>query len=495
MQENDSGYVYCSENHMDKITGTIIKEKSEGEVAANGHATNGLITSSNRKFEPVSIPPAKVHETLSKHILADGFDLVIDLKNSQGSWLQDARSGKRFLDFFTFFGSSPIGLNHPKMFEPAFIEELMRAAINKPSSSDAYTVEMAEFVETFARIAMPEYLPHAFFIEGGALAVENALKTAFDWKVRKNFIRGYTTERGRMILHFRYAFHGRSGYTMSLTNTDPNKTLYFPKFKDWPRIDSPYLHFPLNETNLEQARKDEARAVQQMEEAFINNPDDIAAIIIEPIQAEGGDHHFSLDFMRTLRELADENEAMLIFDEVQTGIGLTGKMWAHQHFVEPDIISFGKKTQVCGILAGKRVDEVHDNVFQHSSRINSTFGGNLVDMVRFKRYLEIMEEDALVENARIQGAFLLSELEAMQLEFPGLMSEARGRGLLCAFDLCEAQARDLLKQKCFGEGLILIGAGDRSIRFRPPLTISREELTMGLTIIRQQLKELSVRDY
>jgi L-lysine 6-transaminase len=462
-------------------------------VQTNGHSTNG--NTAKPKFETVHIAPKNVHATLIKHIQADGFDLVVDLKNSKGSWIEDSRSGKRYLDFFTFFGSSPIGLNHPKMFEPEFLAALMRAAINKPSSSDAYTVEMAEFIETFAQIAMPDYLPHAFFIEGGAMAVENALKTAFDWKVRKNFTRGYTTERGRMVVHFQYAFHGRSGYTMSLTNTDPNKTLYYPKFKDWPRIDSPYLHFPLDASNIERARKDEARAVQAIKDAFINNPDDIAAIIIEPIQAEGGDHHFSIDFFRALRQLADENEAMLIFDEVQTGIGLTGKMWAHQHFVQPDIISFGKKTQVCGILAGKRVDEVHDNVFQRPSRINSTWGGNLVDMLRFKRYLEIIQEDSLVENARIQGDYLLSEVKKLQEEFPTLVFEARGLGLMCAFDLAEAQMRDLLKEKCFGEGLILIGAGDRSIRFRPPLNITRDELTIGLNIIRAQMKELIVRDY
>lgn len=460
---------------------------TEIKAATNGHAAPVL--------KPVHIPPAKVHETLNKHMLADGLDLVVDLEKSQGSWIEDARNGKRFLDFFTFFGSSPIGLNHPKMFEPEFLKELQRAAINKPSSSDAYTVEMAEFVETFARIAMPDYLPHAFFIEGGALAVENALKTAFDWKVRKNFARGYTTERGRLVIHFRYAFHGRSGYTMSLTNTDPNKTLYFPKFKDWPRIDSPFLHFPQTEEAIAQAREDEGRAIQQIKEAFINNPDDIAAIITEPIQAEGGDHHFSREFLRALRELADENEAMLIFDEVQTGIGLTGKMWAHQHFVEPDLMSFGKKTQVCGFLSSKRVDEVHENVFQRSSRLNSTWGGNLVDMLRSKRYLEIIHEENLVENARVQGEFLLTEIEKLPSEFPTLVSAPRGRGLMCAFSLAEAQMRDLLKEKCFTEGLIIIGAGDRSIRFRPPLNITREELTIGLTIIREQLKELSVRDY
>ena len=459
---------------------------------ANGHAAKN---SAKTPFEPVHIQPSKVHTTLQRHMLVEGFDLVVDLKKSKGSWIEDARSGKRYLDFFTFFGSSPIGLNHPKMFEQEFLDELVAAAINKPSSSDAYTVEMAEFVETFSRIAIPNYLPHLFLIEGGAMAVENALKTAFDWKVRKNFTHGYTEERGRMILHFRYAFHGRSGYTMSLTNTDPNKTLYFPKFKEWPRIDSPFLHFPQNEENKARAKKEEAAAIQQMKDAFINNPDDIAAIIIEPIQAEGGDHHFSKEFLSALRQLADENDAMLIMDEVQTGIGLTGKMWAHQHFVQPDIISFGKKMQVCGILASKRLDEVKDNVFEKPSRINSTWGGNLVDMLRSKRYLEIIEEDSLVENARVQGEFLLSEVEKLPEEFPELVFEPRGRGLMCAFDLAEAQMRDLLKQKCYEEGLILIGAGDRSIRFRPPLNITRDELSIGLNIIREQLKELKVRIY
>lgn len=442
----------------------------------------------------IVIQPADVHHTLAAHMLVDGFDLVVDLRKSQGSYIYDSRSNKRYLDFFSFFASSAVGMNHPKMTDRAFLDKLAVAAVNKPSNSDAYTVEMAEFVETFARIVQPDYLPYAFFVDGGTLAVENALKTAFDWKVRRNFIKGYTEERGRQIIHFRRAFHGRSGYTLSLTNTDPTKTNYFPKFR-WPRILNPALKFPLTETHLKEVQQDEETAVKQIKEAIINNPDDVAAIIIEPIQAEGGDNHFRREFLTKLREICDENEILLIFDEVQTGIGLTGRMWAHEYFVKPDLMAFGKKTHVCGFLSSTRIDNVLDNVFHKSSRINSTFGGNLVDMVRFTRVMEIIEEEKLVDHARVQGEYMLKELTAMSEEYPQLVSNVRGRGMMCAIDLDTAQNRDQLRQKCYEEGLIIIGCGDRSIRFRPPLTIQRRELGEGFTIMRKALGELSVGEF
>jgi len=439
---------------------------------------------------PVAVSSTDVHLTLSRHMLVDGFDLVVDLKRSQGCYLYDCRFNKRYLDFFSFFGSSAVGMNHPKMTEPGFLETLGQVAVNKPSNSDVYSVEMAEFVETFSRIVQPEYLPYVFYVDGGALAVENALKTAFDWKVRKNFIKGYTEERGRQIIHFRRAFHGRSGYTLSLTNTDPTKTNYFPKFK-WPRILNPAITFPLNDIHLKEVMDDEEIAVRQIKEAIINNPDDIAALIIEPIQAEGGDNHFRKEFLVKLREICDENEILLIFDEVQTGIGLTGKMWAHEYFVKPDLMSFGKKTHVCGFMSSTRIDDVLDNVFHKPSRLNSTFGGNLVDMVRFTRIMEIIGEEQLVENARLQGEYMLRELAAMGEEFPSLVSNVRGRGMMCAIDLDTAQNRDQLRQKAYEEGLIIIGCGDRSIRFRPPLTIQRGELEEGFNIMRKALRELN----
>jgi L-lysine 6-transaminase len=443
----------------------------------------------------VKISPDKVHEMLAKHMLVDGFDLVVDLRKSQGNFIYDARTGKRFLDFFTFFASGPVGLNHPAMQDEAFRQKLADVAVNKPSSSDAYTVEMAEFVETFSQVGIPEYLPHLFLIEGGSAAVENALKVAFDWKVRKNFIKGYTHDRGHLVMHFRYAFHGRNGYTLSLTNTDPVKTMYFPKFRDWPRINAPYLFFPQNEENEAKALKAEDTALKQMKEAFMNHPDQIAAIILEPIQGEGGDNQFSNRFHETLRQLADENDALLIYDEVQTGVGLSGKMWAHQHYVKPDIMTFGKKMQVCGLLASERIDEVHDNVFMKSSRINSTWGGNLVDMVRSQKYLEIIRDENLVENARVMGDYLLRQVQELADEFPQVITNARGKGLMCAFTLAEAQMRDVLKQKCYDEGVIIIGCGDRSIRFRPALNVTTDEIDMGIKVIKEQVKELVLREF
>ncbi|MBC8144940.1 MAG: L-lysine 6-transaminase [bacterium] len=305
-----------------------------------------------------NVTPDVVHSTLSQHMLADGFDIVLDLDKSTGAYLYDAITGKRYLDFFTFFASNPVGMNHPKMRTDEFMKTLGRVALHKPSSSDLYTVEMATFVDAFFRIAVPSHFKYVFLIEGGAMAVENALKTAFDWKVRKNFAKGYDREVGHRVLHFKQAFHGRSGYTMSLTNTDPAKTDLFPKF-DWPRVSNPGALFPLEGENLKRTIDAELESIAQIENAIATYPDDIACMILEPIQAEGGDNHFRPEFLRELRRICDQHEIMLIFDEVQTGVGLTGSMWAHQTLgVVPDIISFGKKTQVCGGVIERTVDRI-----------------------------------------------------------------------------------------------------------------------------------------
>jgi L-lysine 6-transaminase len=292
------------------------------------------------------------------------------------------------------------------------------------------------------------------------------------------------------VIHFREAFHGRSGYTLSLTNTDPVKTDLFPKFP-WPRVENPKLRFPVTPEVEHDVAAAEERALDEVRRAFRDHPDDVAAILIEPIQAEGGDNHFRASFLQALERLADQNQCFFIVDEVQTGIGLTGKMWAHEHFgLTPDALAFGKKTQVCGVLAGPKVDEEPQNVFKVPSRINSTWGGNLTDMVRCARFLEIVDEDRLVDNARVVGEHLLRGLQRVQAGLGGLMTNARGRGLMIACDLPTPEARDQAVKRCFANGLIVLKCGVRSIRFRPPLDLAAAEADAGLDILERSLREL-----
>ncbi|MGY4101344.1 L-lysine 6-transaminase [Nocardia sp. R16R-3T] len=430
-------------------------------------------------------PASRVHEILSAHILVDGFDLVLDLRKSRGCRIVDERDGSSYLDMFGFFASNALGMNHPALAEDEeFRAELSVAAINKPSNSDIYTVEMARFVEAFGRVLGDPRLPHLFFIDGGAPAVENALKVAFDWKSRHNESCGRAPELGTKVMHLTGAFHGRTGYTMSLTNTDPVKTARFPKF-DWPRIDAPFL---ANGVDVPAA---EAHALDQARRAFAENPHDIACFIAEPIQGEGGDRHLRPEFLQAVQRLCHENDALFILDEVQTGVGMTGTTWAYQQLgLEPDVVAFGKKTQICGIMAGGRVDEVPDNVFVVSSRLNSTWGGNLTDMVRTRRILEVLERDELIERSRPLGAHLLRRLEQLAADHPRV-TEPRGRGLMCAITLPSAELRnDVLTALRERERVLILGTGECGIRFRPPLTVTEAELDAAVDALDRVLGDV-----
>jgi L-lysine 6-transaminase len=440
----------------------------------------------------LSVAADQVQKTLSKHILADGFDLTFDMERSNGVHIYDSKYDRTLLDFFTCFASVPLGYNHPKMVnDEEFKKNLMLAALTNPSNSDIYTTQYAQFVETFSRVGIPEYLPHAFFIAGGSLAIENALKVAMDWKVQKNFKKGHTRELGMKVIHFEKAFHGRSGYTLSLTNTLPDKTKWFAKF-DWPRVSFPAIKFPYTDEGYDELKTREELSLAQIRQAFADNKDDICAIIIEPIQSEGGDNHVRKEFLEQLRKLCDENECFLIYDEVQTGVGLTGKFWCHEHFGEnarPDILAFGKKMQVCGILVGKKVDEIETNVFNIPSRINSTWGGNLVDMVRCSKYLEIIEEDNLMDNATVVGNYLMESLKKIS-ETHSKVSNIRGRGLMSAFDFPTKDMRDAFIKKGVEHNVMFLGCGNNTIRFRPALIMEQKHVDLGLEVMEKILPSL-----
>src|SRR5258708_32999217 len=347
------------------------------------------------------IGPTDVRDVLARSILADGLDFVLDVDRSSGSYLVDARTGEHYLDMFTFFASSALGMNHPALaYDDDFRAELTEAALNKPSNSDVYSVPMARFVETFVRVLGDPALPHLFFVDGGAMAVENALKVAFDWKSRHNEARGVDPALGTRVLHLQGAFHGGTGYTLSLTNPKPVNVARFPKF-DWPRIDAPYIRPGVSGPAMAAL---EAESLRQARAAFEAYPHDIACFLAEPIQGEGGDRHFRPQFFQAMRQLCDEYDALLIFDEVQTGCGLTGTPWAYQQLgVQPDAVAFGKKTQVCGVMAGRRGDEIADNVFAGASRLNSARGGDLTHMQRARRILHGIDADAVGVRAAQQA--------------------------------------------------------------------------------------------
>jgi L-lysine 6-transaminase len=431
-----------------------------------------------------AIAPGSVLETIGQHVLLDGFKVVVDLDKSRGTHLYNAVNNRRLIDFYGFFGSMPVGFNHPYFDQPDVQRDLLRAAKVKIANSDVYSEGFAEFVATFERVVGLPTLERYLFIEGGALAVENCLKAAMDWKVRKN-LAGGREERGTQVLHFRRAFHGRSGYTMSLTNTDPRKTDLFAKF-DWPRVSCPCIDFSLPESEREaDVIEREAIAEREIYDFIDKREIDICALIIEPIQGEGGDNHFRGEWLQKLRKVCNETDILLIFDEVQCGMGSTGRNWCCEHFdVVPDVLAFGKKAQVCGVMAGPRLDEVKDNAFRLPSRLNSTWGGNFTDMVRSTHYLRIIEQGHLVENAAKVGAYFLDQLRNLQREEP-LISAARGRGLFLAFDLPDVKTREEFWKGFFDLGVLTLRSGENSIRFRPPLDVASEVIDEAMEAMRK----------
>jgi L-lysine 6-transaminase len=416
-----------------------------------------------------------------------------DLWNSHGSYLRDS-SGTEYLDMCCFFSSSPIRYDHPRMRDPSFMEKIAKVAICRTSLGDFWIEEMADFIDIFREIATPAYMHHFFFIDGGSLAVENAMKAAFDWKVRLNIKNGKIKNDpqeenqplGTKIIYFENSFHGRSGYTLSMTHTsDPRKYKYFPKF-DWFKAEAPVYHFNndgriINQTEVQQQQKESLDSIQTH---LQNHGDDIAAIVIEPIQCEGGDRHIPIPFFAGLRQLADRFNVLLIFDEVQTGFGATGKMWGHEHFGKdalPDLIAFSKKSQVGGIMANyDKFSIIKENVFGNDpackSRLNSTWGGNPVDMVRAARFLTIIQEENLLENAQKVGAILLNGIQDLCRRFSNFITNPRGRGLIIGFDAVSEKYDKLALWSAFkDEKLLCLVCGQKTVRLRPHLDLTQEE--------------------
>ncbi len=430
----------------------------------------------------------QVVPALRAQVTGDLLDIVVDLDSGHGCRLRDLRDGTEYLDMTMFFSSAPLGHGHPDLRDPEFEAALLRTARVKPANPDFATVEQARFAATFRRVAGVPELPLLFLIDGGTLAVENALKVAFDWKTKHNASRGIAV-RGSRVLHLERAFHGRSGYTLSLTNTDPVKIRDYPMF-DWPRIPSPAVE-PGPRWDEPELLPEERTALEAAEAALRRHGHEVACFVYEPIQGEGGDRHLRPRFLTAVQELCRAHDVLTVADEVQTG-GLTGSVWAHQELgLEPDLVAFGKRMQVCGVLGGRRVLDIADNAFREPSRISSTWGGSLVDMVRATKILEVAERDGLFENARRMGELLLGELGALAAEFPQLIGSARGRGLMCAVSFRDPALRDAaIAAARDRHRTLFLPSGPDALRFRPALSVTPEEISEAVAALRSTLAEL-----
>jgi L-lysine 6-transaminase len=423
---------------------------------------------------------------LREHVTGDLLDIVVDLDASHGCRLRDLRDGTEYLDMTMFFSSAPLGHNHPALCDAEFESALVRAGRTKPSNPDFATVEQARFAQTFRRLAGEPELPLLFFVEGGTLAVENALKIAFDWKTKHNANARIAVQGGK-VLHLEHAFHGRSGYTLSLTNTEPAKIRDYPKF-DWPRIPSPSVP-PGPAWNTPQLLPVEQAALEAARAAIHRYGAEIACFLYEPIQGEGGDRHLRPEFLRAMQDLCLQHDILTVADEVQTGGGLTGRPWAHQVLgLKPDLVAFGKRVQVCGVMGGRRVLDIPDNAFREASRLGSTWGGSLVDMVRGTRILEVIESEHLLDHVRRTGDLLVSKLGALAAEFPDQLLDARGRGLMCAITFREPACRDqVIELARERHRTLFLPCGPDSLRWRPPLTVQPEDLAEAVAGLRQAL--------
>jgi len=421
-----------------------------------------------------------------------------DLARSRGSYLAALGEEAPYLDCCGFFGTGPLAFDHPSLTGDEYRERLYQAARYRISLSDFWPEEMAHFVRAFREVVgEPYYLPWLFLVEGGALACENALKAAFDWKVRTNIRKGLihgdvSEERrplGTRVISFERAFHGRSGYTLSLTHTRSEKYKFFPKF-DWFRIDPPFERYDNehNVINAEEVRGQQERAITGIKRILRQYPDDVAAIIVEPMQAEGGDRYLPVSFFHELRALCDENDMILIYDEIQVGFGSAGRMWMHEYFGEkarPDIVTFAKKGQLAGILASyerfQTVDSVFGSASESLSRINSTWGGNPADVVRSTAILQAIHNQridgrTLLEHVRYAGDELLHRLQDLCRRYPTLIENPRGCGLLAAFDVRDPAWRGPLWEEIWKERLLSLVCGTQGIRFRPHLDMTIEEV-------------------
>ena len=403
-----------------------------------------------------------------------------DAQRSMGNYAVDV-DGNTLLDVYGHIAALPLGYNHPDLLFAWKHGRFDWCAGWRPSLGVAAPPEWVDVVASLMRVA-PDGMDHVCTVTTGSEAVENALKTAFIAFATRQRGGPPTPADAEAVMHnaqgsanrlkaisFSGAFHGRTHGALSATRSKPIHKLDIPAY-DWPVVEFPANQFPLSEFASQNAQL-EARALEQVADCFKANPGEIAAIIVEPVQGEGGDRHASGEFFRGLRKLATDHGAFLIIDEVQTGVGATGRMWAHEAWgLQPDIMTFSKKMQLGGFYFRKEL------MPDQPLRIFNTWLGDPIRGAQAEVILEVVERDNLVACTAELGQQMVEMLVALAGRFPGLLSQGRGLGTYAAIDVCDPATRSKLLDAAQRTGLEIGGSGERTIRFRPALVFGPRHL-------------------
>jgi 4-aminobutyrate aminotransferase/(S)-3-amino-2-methylpropionate transaminase len=429
--------------------------------------------------------------------------LIVDDERSSGCYVVDVDDNV-FLDVFANFALGALGYNHPRVLETARSDAFVRAAANPTSTPFVTTAAWFAFLEAIEDRYAPPGMAKIFCVDAGGEGVESALKAAFIVHGgRRRVAAGLPADplalpqadlsamldnagTDSVVVSFDGAFHGRGLGPLSATHSKPIHKADLPAFP-WPMAPFPANRFPLQRF-VEQNARAEEQALAALERVLDAHAGKVAAIVVEPIQSEGGDRHASAGFFRSVQDLAARAGAAFVLDEVQTGAGTTGTLWAHEQFQlprAPDLMAFGKKMQMGGFFATAAYD------ISQFGRMYQTRNGDRARAMLALAILETIDKGDLLANVRTSGARFLAGLEDLATRYPSLVSDPRGRGFLLAFDLPTPAVRDDFLRRALRRGVFASYTGVRSVRLRPHLITGAPEVDEALGVFDAVLKELA----
>lgn len=421
--------------------------------------------------------------------------MMANYKQSYGNYIADL-DGNVLLDVYAQIASIPVGYSNSALLLAATSPDMASALINRPALGNFPQHDWASILETGVLRVAPKGLNQVFTAMAGSDANETAYKAAFMWRrqqerggadvdfsaedISSTMMNASPGSPQLSIMSFTHAFHGRLFGSLSTTRSKPIHKLDIPAF-DWPQAPFPTLKYPLEE-HVQENAAEETRCLEEAERIIAGYHNPVAAVVIEPIQSEGGDNHASPEFFRGIREITKRHNVLFIVDEVQTGVGATGKFWAHEHWNladPPDMVTFSKKAQTAGYYFGNSALRPNKPYRQFN-----TWMGDPARAILFRAIINEIERLNLVENTAMVGDYLYSGLAQLARQYPDQIQNLRGKGqgTFIAFD---NPKRDEFLAKAKGLGINIGGSGASAVRLRPMLIFQKHHADILLEAVQK----------